>query len=73
MSFEFLQSENSIGLRYYQFNAIKAVEKSIIYGKKAAVITMATGDCVIIVIGCKDVDKLRFSGIFTNYKILCIV
>ena len=43
MSFEFLQSENSIGLRYYQVDAIKAVEKAIIDGKKSALITMATG------------------------------
>lgn len=43
MSFEFLQSENSIGLRYYQVDAIKAVEKAIIEGKESALITMATG------------------------------
>ncbi|MBW6411009.1 type I restriction-modification system endonuclease [Clostridium weizhouense] len=43
LSFEFLQSENSIGLRYYQVEAIKAVEKAIIEGKETALITMATG------------------------------
>lgn len=43
MSFDFLQNENSIGLRYYQVDAIKAVEKAIIDGKKSALITMATG------------------------------
>lgn len=43
MSFEFLQSKNSIGLRYYQVDAIKAIEKAIIDGKKSALITMATG------------------------------
>lgn len=43
MSFEFLQDENSIGLRYYQVDAIKAVEKAIIEGKNSALITMATG------------------------------
>lgn len=43
MSFEFLKDENSIGLRYYQIDAIKAVEKAIIEGKKSALITMATG------------------------------
>lgn len=44
LSFEFLQSENSIGLRYYQVEAIKAVEKVIIEGKeRRALITMATG------------------------------
>lgn len=43
LSFEFLQSENSVGLRYYQVNAIKAIENSIIQGKKTALITMATG------------------------------
>ena len=43
MSFEFLQSENSIGLRYYQVDAIKAVERAIIEGKESVLITMATG------------------------------
>ncbi|MBM7834924.1 type I restriction-modification system endonuclease [Clostridium sardiniense] len=43
LSFEFLQSTNSVGLRYYQVEAIKAVEKAIIEGKKTALITMATG------------------------------
>lgn len=43
LSFEFLQDENSIGLRYYQVDAIKAVEKAIIEGQKSALITMATG------------------------------
>ncbi len=43
LSFEFLQDENSIGLRYYQVDAIKAVEKAIVEGKETALITMATG------------------------------
>lgn len=43
LSFEFLQNSNSIGLRYYQVEAIKAVEKAIIEGQKTALITMATG------------------------------
>ncbi|WP_252234099.1 type I restriction-modification system endonuclease [Clostridium sp. ZS1] len=43
LSFEFLQSSDSVGLRYYQVEAIKAVEKAIIDGKKTALITMATG------------------------------
>lgn len=43
LDFEFLQDENSIGLRYYQVDAIKAVEKAIIEGKETALITMATG------------------------------
>lgn len=43
LSFEFLMDENSIGLRYYQVDAIKAVEKAIIEGKETALITMATG------------------------------
>lgn len=43
LSFEFLQDENSIGLRYYQVDAIKAVEKAIVAGKETALITMATG------------------------------
>lgn len=43
LDFEFLQNENSIGLRYYQVDAIKAVEKAIVEGKETALITMATG------------------------------
>lgn len=43
LSFEFLQDKNSIGLRYYQVDAIKSIEKAIIEGKKSALITMATG------------------------------
>ncbi len=43
LSFEFLQSTNSVGLRYYQVEAIKAVEKAIIEGQRTALITMATG------------------------------
>lgn len=43
MSFDYLQSENSIGLRYYQVEAIKAVEEAIKEGKKTALINMATG------------------------------
>ncbi|MFT8351878.1 type I restriction-modification system endonuclease [Clostridium saccharoperbutylacetonicum] len=44
LSFEFLKSENSIGLRDYQVEAIKAVEKVIMEGKeRSALITMATG------------------------------
>lgn len=44
LSFEFLKSENSIGLRDYQVEAIKAVEKVITEGKeKSALVTMATG------------------------------
>lgn len=43
LSFEFLQDENSVGLRYYQVEAIKEVEKAIIEGKETALITMATG------------------------------
>lgn len=44
LSFEFLKSENSIGLRDYQVEAIKAVEKVITEGKeRTALVTMATG------------------------------
>lgn len=44
LSFEFLKSENSIGLRDYQVQAIKAVEKVITEGnERTALITMATG------------------------------
>ena len=44
LSFKFLQSENSIGLRGYQVEAIKAVEKVITEGKeRSALVTMATG------------------------------
>ena len=43
LSFEFLESSNSVGLRYYQVGAIKTVEKAIKEGQKSALITMATG------------------------------
>ena len=43
LSFEFLKSPDSVGLRYYQVDAIKAVEEAIKEGKKTALITMATG------------------------------
>ncbi|MCE5221462.1 MAG: type I restriction-modification system endonuclease [Clostridium sp.] len=44
LNFEFLKSENSIGLRDYQVEAIKAVEKVITEGKeRSALVTMATG------------------------------
>ncbi len=43
LDFEFLESENSIGLRDYQVDAIKAVEKAIMEGKQTALVTMATG------------------------------
>ena len=43
LSFEFLESSNSVGLRYYQVEAIKTVEKAIKEGQKSALITMATG------------------------------
>lgn len=43
LSFDFLQDPDGLGLRYYQVDAIKAVEKSIKNGNKTALITMATG------------------------------
>lgn len=43
LSFDFLQDPDGVGLRYYQVDAIKAVEKAIIEGKESALITMATG------------------------------
>ena len=43
LSFDFLQDPSGVGLRYYQVDAIKAVEKAVIQGKKSALITMATG------------------------------
>lgn len=43
LSFDFLQDPQGVGLRYYQVDAIKAVEKAIIEGKESALITMATG------------------------------
>ncbi len=43
MTFEYLKSSNSIGLRYYQVEAIKAVEKAIKEEQKTALLNMATG------------------------------
>lgn len=43
LDFEFLKDSNSIGLRDYQADAIKAVEKAIREDRKSALITMATG------------------------------
>lgn len=43
LSFEFLQDENSVGLRYYQVDAIRNIEKAMIEGKPSALVTMATG------------------------------
>ena len=43
LSFDFLQDPQGVGLRYYQVEAIKSVEKAIKEGKESALITMATG------------------------------
>ncbi|MEG2868928.1 MAG: type I restriction-modification system endonuclease [Terrisporobacter sp.] len=43
LSFDFLQDPQGVGLRYYQVDAIKAVEKAIKEEKESALITMATG------------------------------
>lgn len=43
LSFEFLQDENSVGLRYYQVDAIRNIEKAMVEGKPSALVTMATG------------------------------
>lgn len=42
-SFEYLESKIGLGLRYYQIDAIKSVEESLIAGKKKVLLTMATG------------------------------
>ncbi len=42
-SFEYLESKFGLGLRYYQKNAIKSVEESLISGKRKVLLTMATG------------------------------
>ena len=42
-SFEYLESKFGLGLRYYQKDAIKSVEESLISGKKKVLLTMATG------------------------------
>ncbi|MGY0373966.1 type I restriction-modification system endonuclease [Clostridium sp. JNZ J1-5] len=43
LSFNLLINQEGVGLRYYQVEAIRAVEKAIIEGRKSALITMATG------------------------------
>lgn len=40
---EYLQSKTGLNLRYYQIEAIKAVEKSILDGQENILLTMATG------------------------------
>lgn len=42
-SFDYLKSKNGLGLRYYQAEAIKAVEENLVAGKKRILLTMATG------------------------------
>ena len=42
-SFDYLESKNGLGLRYYQVEAIKAVEENLIAGKTEILLTMATG------------------------------
>ena len=42
-SFEYLESKIGLGLRYYQIDAIRSVEESLISGKKKVLLTMATG------------------------------
>lgn len=42
-SFEYLESKFGLGLRYYQKDAIKSVEESLISGKRKVLLTMATG------------------------------
>lgn len=42
-SFEYLESKIGLGLRYYQKDAIKSVEESLISGKRKVLLTMATG------------------------------
>ncbi|CAG7840412.1 hypothetical protein CLOHAE12215_01836 [Clostridium haemolyticum] len=43
LSFDVLKDPDGVGLRYYQVEAIKAVEQSIIEGKQSALLAMATG------------------------------
>ena len=42
-SIDYLLSKNGLGLRYYQVEAIQAVEEALISGKEKALLTMATG------------------------------
>ena len=43
ISYELLQDTNGLGLRYYQIEAIKAVEKAIAEHENKILIAMATG------------------------------
>ncbi len=43
MSYDLLTDKDGLNLRTYQLNAIKAVEKAIVAGKKTALLAMATG------------------------------
>lgn len=70
-TFEYLTDPKGLNLRKYQINAIKAIEDAIADGKENILISMATGERVIIVMGAINVLKSRVSGTFTE-KFLCI-
>ena len=50
MPYDLLTDKNGLNLRPYQLSAIKAAEEAIISGKQTALLAMATGERVIIVI-----------------------
>ncbi len=70
-TFQYLTDSKGLSLRKYQVNAIKAIEDAIADGKENILISMATGERVIIVIGAESVIKSRVSGTLNKY-ILCI-
>lgn len=70
-TFEYLTDPKGLNLRKYQINAIKAIEDAMADGKENILISMATGERVIIVMGAINVLKSRVSGTFTE-KFLCI-
>lgn len=53
-------------LRYYQINAVKALQKAVKRGDQRFLFEMATGERVIIVTGCINALRSRVSGTLVN-------
>ncbi|SDY43160.1 hypothetical protein SAMN05660462_00011 [Proteiniborus ethanoligenes] len=70
-TFEYLTDPKGLNLRKYQINAIKAIEDAMADGKENILISMATGERVIIVMGAVWVIKSRVSVTLNKY-ISCI-
>lgn len=58
-------------LRPYQVYAVEEIVKRALETKNNGYIWHTTGDCVIIVTGCKNVDSIRLLETFTKNKTSC--